>query len=1013
MILWLWTLTGSTAYGQYFGGNKVQYKTFHFQVLKTSHFDVYFYPDERDAASQAARMAERWYARLSRILQHELSGRQPLVLYASHADFEQTNIIEGTPGEGTGGVTEMFKRRIVLPLAGTMADTDHVIGHELVHAFQYDIGSRAADSEDGGSGGIEPLPLWFIEGMAEYLSVGPVDAHTAMWIRDAIGKEKLPTIRQLDDPRYFPYRWGQALWAYVAGRWGDRIVGRVLDAAIREGEVEAAFRGVLEIDTDQLSREWHAAIHTAYFPVTTHTRPASDYARRLTATSRREDELNVSPSLSPDGRRLVYFSQRDLLSIDMVLADADSGRVIRSMVRTSLDPHFSSLQFINSAGSWYPDGRRFVFGAVRGGRPELVIYDVDRRRVDKEIAFPTLGEILTPSVSPDSRRVAFSATAGGFSDLYVYDLETASLHRVTSDAFADLQPAWSPDGRSIAFVTERFGGDPRLLRPGGFTLAVLDVSSGAIRPVETFPAGKSINPAWSADGRSLYFLSDTSGITNLYAVDLANKAVRPLTNLRSGISGITPLSPALAVATRAARLAFSTYENGAHQLYVSDAIGRPGDPPMAAPPFRVSPAVLPPADRKPGELERLLSDAELGLPEGEGRVAPYQPRLSLDYVGQPFISAGLDPFGAFVGGGLSFVWSDMLGNHTLATAVQTDTSFGGLSDIAKNTAGVVSYTNRTHRWNWGAGVQQVPYLSGSLSSGVGLVNGRPARVDKMVVVRQTSRGVTGVTAYPFDRARRIEFTGGYQRISFDEQVQTRATSPFTGEVLFDRTTTTALAQTLSLGSVGAAAVFDNSIHGATSPVAGQRYRFELTPTAGTIAFTGVLADYRRYLAPVPFYTIATRVLHYGRYGGGAEDDRLPPLFVGYPQLVRGYDIGSFDAGECAGALASCPAFDRLLGSRLLVGNAELRFPLLRPLGVRRGMYGPIPIEVAFFGDAGVAWTADREPTFLGGDRKPVASVGVTLRANLFGFAIGQLDLARPLQRPGKGWMWAFNLTPGF
>jgi outer membrane protein assembly factor BamA len=209
-------------------------------------------------------------------------------------------------------------------------------------------------------------------------------------------------------------------------------------------------------------------------------------------------------------------------------------------------------------------------------------------------------------------------------------------------------------------------------------------------------------------------------------------------------------------------------------------------------------------------------------------------------------------------------------------------------------------------------------------------------------------------------------------------------------------------------------VFDNSLYGATSPVAGQRYRFELTPTAGTIAFTGVLADYRRYLAPVPFYTVATRVLHYGRYGGGAEDDRLPPLFVGYPQLVRGYDIGSFDAGECAGgAPASCPAFDRLLGSRLLVGNAELRFPLLRPFGVRQGMYGPIPIEVAVFGDAGVAWTADREPTFLGGDRKPVASVGVTFRANLFGFAVGQLDFARPLQRPGKGWMWAFNLTPGF
>jgi hypothetical protein len=156
-------------------------------------------------------MAERWYARLSRIFQHRLSTRQPLVLYASHADFEQTNVIEGTLGEGTGGVTEMLKRRIVLPLAATMAESDHVIGHELVHAFQYDVANRIGRGPNGGSRGIEQLPLWFIEGMAEYLSLGPIDPHTAMRIRDAAREEKLPTIRQLANAKYFPYRWGQGV----------------------------------------------------------------------------------------------------------------------------------------------------------------------------------------------------------------------------------------------------------------------------------------------------------------------------------------------------------------------------------------------------------------------------------------------------------------------------------------------------------------------------------------------------------------------------------------------------------------------------------------------------------------------------------------------------------------------------------------------------------------------------------------------------------------------------------
>ena len=251
-------------------------------------------------------------------------------------------------------------------------------------------------------------------------------------------------------------------------------------------------------------------------------------------------------------------------------------------------------------------------------------------------------------------------------------------------------------------------------------------------------------------------------------------------------------------------------------------------------------------------------------------------------------------------------------------------------------------------------------------------------------------------------------------MSFEAQVNTVLTSMTTGNVLSNRTTTTSLAETLNLGTAGAAAVFDNSVFGATSPVAGQRYRLEATPTVGTIFFTGALADYRRYLAPVPFYTIATRALHYGRYGSGAEDYRLPPLFIGYPQLVRGYDIGSFETSECqANASSSCPAFDRLLGSRMLVGNMELRFPLLRPFGVRSNMYGPLPIEVALFGDGGVAWTSNETPTFFGGHRKPVASTGVTLRINLFGLAVGQLDFARPLQRPRQGWMFEFSLTPGF
>src|SRR3989442_12011457 len=299
----------STAQAQYFGRNKVQYKKFQFETLTTDHFRVYFYPEEREAAGDLARMAERWYARLSKFFGHELSTQQPIVAYASSPDFRQTNVIGGQIGEGTGGVTEGFKRRIVMPFAGTLAETDHVLGHELVHTFQYDIARR--DPNDSAGSSIERLSLWFIEGMAEYLSVGHVDPHTAMWIRDAARETgKLPSIGQLDDPRYFPYRWGQALWAYIAGRWGDDAVVRVFAEALRSGS-SAALERVTGLTINELSNEWHDAIRAQYASTLEANKRASAQGRSITADQTRRGALAVSPSLSPDGRRVVYLSERD------------------------------------------------------------------------------------------------------------------------------------------------------------------------------------------------------------------------------------------------------------------------------------------------------------------------------------------------------------------------------------------------------------------------------------------------------------------------------------------------------------------------------------------------------------------------------------------------------------------------------------------------------------------------------------------------------------------------------
>jgi Tol biopolymer transport system component len=1020
---WLTAAAGTRLEAQnYFGRNKVHYKQLNFKILRTEHFDIYFYPSEREGIDISARLAERWHARLERLLSHTLRGRQPLVLYAAHPDFEQTNAIQGELSEGTGGVTEPLRRRIVLPLGGPLGDTDHVIGHELVHAFQFDITTNP--NAPPGQNGAERLPLWFIEGMAEYLSIGPVDPNTAMWLRDAAratdGKDKLPSIDDLDDPKYFPYRWGQALWAYIGGRFGDDAIKPLLAMAAASGDLNGAFKRVLGVTTKELSADWQASIRRDYLPILEVTTPPSETGRLLIKSDDLGAQLNVGPTLSPDGRLIAFLSERSFFSIDLFVADASTGKILHKLTSNATDPHYSSIQFIYSAGAWDRESKRIAIATVTEGHPALAIFNAQSGGKDREVPIPGLDEIFNPTWAPDGHAVCFTGMSHGLTDLYVYDLGASQLRQLTNDAYADLQPAWSPDGTRIAFATDRFTTDLDTLAIGAYRLAIVTVEgpgSGSVAQVRAFPTGKHINPQWSPDGRSLYFISDRDGIPNLYRVRLVSgpgEDITQLTRVGTGLSGITNTSPALSVAASTGIAAFSVYQDGKYDIYTVDE-SHPRTSSIPLSPASMLAASLPPLDRKPSDMAQLLADASYGLPaETSGEAVDYRPSLTLEAAAQPSIGIGASRFGAAIGGGVGFLFSDMLGDHVLSMVLQIDSGLANDYSL-KNTAAQVGYVNQAHRWNWGLEGGQVPYLSGGFTSGLSVSpQGELLQIDRTIIFRQTERSASAIAAYPFSRARRVEFKGGVSQLSFDQVVRTTTYSLNTGRLLNDRTDTISLARPLTLGTSLAALVDDRSNYGATSPVQGQRYRLEASPTFGSINFTSLLADYRRYFMPVSFYTLATRVTHYGRYGTGADDQRLFPLFLGYPNFVRGYDIGTFDSTECVPTVQSqCPTFDRLIGSRVLVGSLEFRFPLLRPFGVSPRMYGPVPVEVAFFADGGVAWNRGEKPSFLGGSRDGVGSAGIAFRMNLFGFAVGEFDFARPFQRPGKGWVFQFNLIPGF
>jgi Tol biopolymer transport system component len=989
---------GALAQG-YFGRNKVQYHEFDFRLLETEHFDIYFYPEEEEAARMAGRMAERWYVRLSALLDHKLRGRQTLILYASGPHFRQTNAIEGQLGEGTGGVTEAAKRRIVMPFAGPIASTDHVLGHELVHAFQYDITDTNANS---GANSALSLPLWFVEGMAEYLSVGPVDPNTAMWMREAARREKLPAIEDLDDPQYFPYRYGQAVWAFIGGTYGDQVVDDLLRTSIGRDGYEGAFKQILGVDAKALTAQWHAAQIAAYRPVAEATRMPASFARPVLTKERSGGGMNVSPEISPDGSRIMFFSERDLFSIDLYLADAKTGKVIRKVTDTATDPHFESLQFLSSAGAWDSASERFVFPAISSGRPVLTIVNAGSGKRLREVRLEAIDEVLNPSWSPDGNLIAFSGLAGGLNDLFVYDLQASALRRLTNDAFAELDPAWSPDSRQLAFSTDRFSTNLRTLETGTLRLAVLDVASGNVREAGGFDGAKNISPQWSPDGRSLYFLSDRGGITNVYRASLEGGTPAQLTNILTGVSGITAYSPAMSVG--GGQVVFSAYEDDSYNVYSLDTQQTLAGGPLVDLP--VDAAVLPPRRTAAGPVFATLENPTAGLPASVPReTTPYDPDLSLDYAGQPTIGVGTDPFGTYASGGVSFLFSDILGNHVVATSAQVTNRFDEFG-------GSLFYLNRRHRWNWGVGIDQTPYVSRGYETGFDTLNGQTVYVEREYRIKQTDRGASGVLAYPFSGAQRVEVSGGFRQLTLSQDVTDFVFDQFGRQLAEDRSEIASF-PTLNLAQASAALVYDTSINGVASPIRGSRYRFELSQSAGSLTYTGLLADYRTYLMPVRPFTFALRGLYYGRYGTNAEDQRLPTLYLGYPGLVRGYDPGSFQAGECGAQIdGSCPAFDRLIGSRVAVASAELRFPLWSVFG-GDNFYGPLPVELAVFTDTGIAWGRNSRPSFSGGDRQPVTSAGVAARINLLGFAVAEIDYVRPLDRPGRGWLWQFNLSPGF
>ncbi|HJU66266.1 MAG TPA: hypothetical protein VJ596_11340, partial [Gemmatimonadaceae bacterium] len=753
----------------YFGKNQVQYDRFDWKVIETEHFLVHYYPSEERAARDAARMAERAYGRLSRIFNYEFREKKPIVFFASRTDFGQNNVL-GDLGEFTGGVTEALRHRILMPFTGDLGSFDQVLTHEMVHAFQYDLFARGK-----AGAGLQTLaavspPGWLIEGSAQYLSTGPNHAFTSTIIRDAAINGNLPSIEQLTErpDRWNPYTFGASFVAFIGQRYGDQTVGNIFNALPSVG-VERAFKRETGKSLEDLGDEWRESMQVQHLPQLAQLERPRKFATPLLTNRRSGGEVFLAPALSSDGKHIAFLSNgsmaRGEVFIDLWLGNAKTGKRLGRLVKSTFDPNFEELRLLYSQSSFSPDGRLLAFTAQRKGKDVLYILDVARRRARKRIDLPLEG-VTGPTWSPDGQRLAFTGYTEGVTDLYVVNVDGSGLQRLTADRYGDLQPQWSPDGKSIAFASDR---GPRtdldVLRFSAWHIAIYNFDT---RRVEVLPnqAGLNINPMWSPDGQSIAYVSDRTGIQNVFLYDLRDREHYQLTNLAGAVIAATQYSPAITWAREADRLAFTYYENGDYTVWTVDnprllrrspfrgepsplvaerttatetslataaaypdslsgsngngatngvhasngsvAPEEPGDRDAGGSQsyyrtdagFRQS-ANVPATERKAARnvvtVAALLDSAALALPDTTRfKEYNYKTRFSPEYVARPTIGYTRDNFGRGVFGGTAIVLADLLGNSRLAFAGEVN---GRVSEARV----LAAYTNLSRRVQYTAG----------------------------------------------------------------------------------------------------------------------------------------------------------------------------------------------------------------------------------------------------------------------------------------------------------------------
>jgi len=1009
-----------------FGKNKVQYKDFHWQYIQTDHFDIYFSQDGYDLAQFSANASEAAYVSIKKLLRYEINNRISIVVYNSHNEFQQTNVVNEYMEEGIGGVTELFKNRVVVPFEGNYEQFRHVIHHELVHAVLNDMFYGGTIQSLISSKAPVQLPMWMNEGIAEYAAL-KWDNNSDMFLRDATVHNYLPPINYLSG--YFAYRGGQSVWYYIANKYGEQKIAEIFSKIKSARSIEKGFKSAIGLSVKELSERWEKEQKVYYWPdISKREEPADFSYKRMTNHTKDGNFYNTSPAISPQGDKIAFISDRNDY-FDVYIMSALDGEILDKVINGQKTNNFEEMHLLTPRITWSPDGKKLALAVKAGDRDAIFI--VDAKSGKQEKIQLDLDGVFSVDWSNDGNLLAFVGVKSPQSDIYTYNITTKEIKNLTNDIFSDSDPVFSPDGKMIYFTSDR--GDitsPAMISKnfkiwkydfGQTDLYSVNISTGIIRRITTQPNGSKASPVISPDGKKILYIADVNGINNIYAQELDSGKCYPITN---SISGLYQLS----LSHDGSKLVFASLNEAGFDIYLMlRPLERKLNVTALEPTEFYKMKYKLPREEKPKEVVTLTPSSDtiavhsnvVIVTDTVGRETTYNsgakanlsnyvfspetmhdttnapPPISQveitdnqdvdsNYIPRryklnfsPDLIYGAANYDTFYGmeGSTVLAFSDMLGDHQIV--FQTNL----LIDL-KNSDYGISYLYLPGRIDWGFQAFH---------------NAKFIRVSDSIYMYRDYRfstwGVGALASYPIDRFNRIDFSLMWLNLSRDD--------------LYDPTNPS---QNRSFILPWISYINDNSLWQGEwfGPNNGSRFNFTFygTPKIGNdgLDIQTLTADYRSYLRLAKDFIFAYRLSGGMSVGGNRQNFLLGGTegWINYHLATSEIPITNVEDFAFLTQVLPLRGYEyaRQIGTKFAITNMEFRFPLLKYL-----IFGALPIGFAnilgtAFVDMGSAWSNDH--SWRAFDKDPndgsivtndlLIGTGVGTRLFLFGIPL-RIDIA--------------------